>query len=195
MMGRRACFIDRDGTLIEDRGYARSADQIALLPGAAVAIRLLNARGILAILLTNQSGIGRGLFTAHDLDLQHRRLAELLAAEGARLDAIYVCPHRPDQGCDCRKPRGALVRAAAQDHGLDLSRSFAVGDKREDVTLGETLLGGGLLVRTGQGESALVADRRSQDVIPDIDPARVHADLLAAVSHLLATTWAMDEGE
>lgn len=184
-MGRPACFLDRDGTVIVDRGYARSAAEIALLPGAAVAVGRLNARGIAAVLVSNQSGVGRGLFTPQDLAAQHERLLELLAADRAYLDGIYFCPHRPDEGCACRKPGGELVLTAARELDLDLSRSFAIGDKAADVELGERWLAGGLLVRTGMGEVTLAT------ATPGAYAAgRVHADVLAAVAHLLGTAWA-----
>lgn len=184
-MTRPACFLDRDGTLVADRGYARRAEEIALLPGAAAAVRGLNARGIAAVLVSNQSGIGRGLFTPQDLAAQHERLIELLAGEGAYLDGIYFCPHRPEEGCGCRKPGGELVLTAARELDLDLTRSYAIGDKAEDADLGERWLAGGLLVRTGMGAGLLAAGApgaRGAD--------RVHEDVLAAVTHLLATAWA-----
>ncbi len=204
-MARPACFLDRDGTLVLDRGYARSAAEIALLPGAAAAVRRLNERGIAAVVVSNQSGIGRGYFTAQDLAAQHGRLKELLAAEGAVLDGIYSCPHHPEDGCACRKPAGLLVHAAARELDLDLARSYAIGDKTADVELGARWLAGGLLVRTGVGEATLAAGGAGAGAggagaggagAGGAGTAgagatdRVFADVLAAVTHLLATAWA-----
>lgn len=184
-MARPACFLDRDGTLTVDRGYARSAAEIALLAGAAAAVRRLNERGIAAVLVSNQSGIGRGYCTPQDLAAQHERLIELLAAESAYLDGIYFCPHRPEAGCTCRKPAGDLVHTAARELDLDLARSYAIGDKAADVELGARWLAGGLLVLTGAGEATLAADGAGEYAAD-----RVFADVLAAVTHLLATAWA-----
>ena len=183
-MPRPACFLDRDGTLVVDRGYARRAEEIALLPGAAAAVRRLNERGIAAVLLSNQSAIGRGLCTAQDVAAQNERLRALLAAAGAVLDGIYSCPHRPEEGCACRKPAGALVAAAARELDLDLARSYAIGDKAADVELGTRWLAGGLLVRTGVGEATVAAAGAAA-----YPAERVFADVLAAVMHLLATAW------
>lgn len=183
-MIRPACFLDRDGTLTEERGYARTADQVALLPGAAEAVALLNQAGVAAVLISNQSGIGRGYFTAEDLAAQHEKLRELLAGEGARLDGMYTCPHHPDAGCDCRKPAPGLLTRAARELDLDLPHSWMVGDREEDVAAGERGAAGGLLVRTGYGEDTL----RSAP-LGRIAPDRVFADLLAAVRHLLAGEW------
>lgn len=184
-MPRPACFLDRDGTLIIDRGYARSAAEISLLAGAATAVRELNRHGIAAVVVSNQSAIGRGYCTPQDLAAQHGRLIELLAAAGASLDGIYFCPHRPEDGCDCRKPAGELVRTAARELDLDLARSYAIGDKAVDVELGARWLAGGCLVLTGAGAATRAA------AAPGAFAAdRVFADVGAAVAHLLATAWA-----
>jgi D-glycero-D-manno-heptose 1,7-bisphosphate phosphatase len=148
-------FLDRDGTLIEERGYAATPDQVALLPGAAQAVARLNRAGVAAIVITNQSGIGRGYFTQTAVDAQHQRLRELLAAGGARLDAVYVCPHHPDHGCDCRKPRTGMLERAAEELDIDLGRSWVIGDRSADVECGRQGAAGGLLVRTGYGQQYL----------------------------------------
>jgi D-glycero-D-manno-heptose 1,7-bisphosphate phosphatase len=181
---RPACFLDRDGTLAEEREYARTADDIVLLPGAAAAVRRLNEAGVAAVVVSNQSGVGRGLFTLADLAAQEARLAELLAAGGARLDGIYACPHAPAAGCACRKPGTALLARAAAELGLDLARSWMVGDRLEDVQTGERAAAGGVLVRTGYGERVLAAGAAGA-----LPPERVAADVLAAVERLLATAW------
>ena len=153
MSGRPAVFLDRDGTLIEDRHYLRDPSGVQLLPGAADAVRRLNAAGRVVAVVTNQSGIARGLLTESDYAATSRRLAELLADEGARLDAQYHCPHHPDLSgkCECRKPGTLLYQRAAADLGLDLGRSWWIGDRLRDIAAAGALAGRGLLVRTGRG--------------------------------------------
>ena len=119
MSQRRFVLLDRDGTLIVERNYLSDPDQVELIPGAAAGLRRLAARGLGLVLVTNQSGIGRGFFDAARLAEIHERLTALLRAERVELDGIYVCPHHPDQACDCRKPRPALVLRAAAELGFD----------------------------------------------------------------------------
>jgi D-glycero-D-manno-heptose 1,7-bisphosphate phosphatase len=153
MNGRPAVFLDRDGTLIEDRNYLRDPAGVRLLPGAAESVRKLNAAGRAAVLVTNQSGIARGLLNEADYAATARRLDELLAHEGARLEARYHCPHHPDLSgpCTCRKPGPLLYQRAAADLGLDLSRSWWVGDRVRDIAAAGAFGGRGLLLLTGAG--------------------------------------------
>lgn len=147
MTGRRpAVFLDRDGTIIVDRHYLGDPDGVELIAGAAEAIARLNRAGIPVVLVTNQSGIGRGLFTPADFDAVQSRLDEELARAGARLDAVYHCPHSPAAGCECRKPAAGLFERAAAEHGLDLERSYFIGDRWRDVAPGIAQGGVGLLV-------------------------------------------------
>jgi histidinol-phosphate phosphatase family protein len=171
---RPAVLLDRDGTVTEDRGYARTAEEIVLLPGAGRAIRALNQAEVAVVLVTNQSGVGRGYFTLADLALQHQALVRLLALEGAVLDGIYFCPHRPEDRCACRKPGAALVEEAAADLELDLARSWVVGDRADDLLLAQHGLAGGLLVRTGQGAATWESFRatlRADWSFPDLEAA------------------------
>ena len=156
MSGARAAFLDRDGTIIEDAGYLRDPAGVRLLPGAAQAIRQLNEHGLIVVVATNQSGIARGLLTLDDYGATERRVDELLALEGARLDAHYFCPHVPELSgpCGCRKPGTLLYRQAAERFGIDLSRSWWVGDRLRDVLPAETFGGRGILVGTTEPESA-----------------------------------------
>jgi D-glycero-D-manno-heptose 1,7-bisphosphate phosphatase len=160
--GRSAVFLDRDGTIIEDVAYLRDREQVRLLPGAANAIKRLNASGFLAIVVTNQSGIARGLLSRNDYRLTERRLDELLAQDGARLDAHYFCPHLPELTgpCDCRKPGALLYRQAAEQFHIDLGRSWWVGDRMRDLLPADTLGGRGILVLTGAGQ-AEAADEKA----------------------------------
>lgn len=148
MSGRPAAFLDRDGTIIQDTNYVRDPSDVALLPGAAAAIARLNAGGVAAVVVTNQSGIGRGLLTIDDYAAVRARLDELLAREGARIDATYTCPHFPEISgpCDCRKPGLKLYREAIAELGLDPVRSLFVGDRWRDVAPGIALGGRAILL-------------------------------------------------
>ena len=147
---RRAVFLDRDGTIIEDVGYLRSADDVRLLPGAAEAIRRLNEQGFLVIVATNQSGIARGILSRNEYQQTEHQVDALLQAEGAHLDAHYFCPHLPELTgpCDCRKPGVLLYRQAAEQFDIDLPASWWVGDRVRDVLPAETFGALGILVHS-----------------------------------------------
>jgi D-glycero-D-manno-heptose 1,7-bisphosphate phosphatase len=146
---RPAVFLDRDGTIIVDRDYPDDPDAVALIPGAAAAIVKLRENGLLTIMITNQSGIGRGLITDVAYQAVQARMEDLLARDGATLDGAYYCPHAPDllPPCDCRKPRTGLYLRAAEEHGIDLAASYFIGDRMRDVLPGATFGGTGYLVR------------------------------------------------
>jgi D-glycero-D-manno-heptose 1,7-bisphosphate phosphatase len=153
---KRAVFLDRDGTVNEEVGYLSDLGKLRLLPGAARAIRGLNEAGLPVVLVTNQSGVARGYFPESFVQDTHELLKRMLAAEGAKLDGIYYCPHHPKAGssplttvCDCRKPATGLLDRAARDLGIDLRRSFMVGDKWSDVELGHRAGMRSILVLTG----------------------------------------------
>jgi histidinol-phosphate phosphatase family protein len=135
-VGEAAVFLDRDGTLIEDVGYPRDPAGVRLLPGATTALRRFRERGLRLVVVSNQSGIGRGLVTREQADAVHARFVELLGRDGVRLDDARYCPHAPDQGCDCRKPAPRLVLEAAAELGVDLPASFMVGDRDRDLESG-----------------------------------------------------------
>jgi D-glycero-D-manno-heptose 1,7-bisphosphate phosphatase len=160
-MSRPVVFLDRDGTLIEERGYLADPAGVHLLPGSAPSVRRLKAAGFAVVVLTNQSGVARGYFGLATVEEVHHRLRELLAAEGATLDGIYACPHLPDAAgspfggvCLCRKPYPGLAIEAAAVLELDLSRAFVVGDKLDDMGLANQLKVPGVLVRTGFGRDS-----------------------------------------
>jgi D-glycero-D-manno-heptose 1,7-bisphosphate phosphatase len=148
-------FLDRDGTIIEDVGFLRDQDQVRLLPGVATAIRQLNVGGLLAIVVTNQSGIARGVLAEPEYRASERRVDELLRRENARLDAHYFCPHLPEVSgpCECRKPGLLLYRRAAERFAVDLGRSWWVGDRVRDVLPAEAFGARGILVRSGAGKA------------------------------------------
>jgi D-glycero-D-manno-heptose 1,7-bisphosphate phosphatase len=172
---RRAVFLDRDGTIIEDSGYIADPTAVRLLPGAAPAIARLNRAGLPAVVVTNQSGIARGLLDEAAYASTKRRLDDLLAAAGAHLDAHYHCPHHPDLtgACECRKPGPLLYRRAADEHGLDLAGSWWVGDRLRDVLPAERFGGKGLLIGRPRPEdlprSADTAFRRVRDLPAAVD--------------------------
>ncbi len=152
MTNRRAAFLDRDGTIIEDEGYVRSPDQVQLRPGAAEAIARLRAASFTVIVVTNQSGIARGLFGWPEYRAVAARLDALLQAAGTSLDATYVCPHHPDYtgACQCRKPALQLYREAEAEWNLDLRGSVWIGDQARDVEPALALGGRGFLIDPGR---------------------------------------------
>ena len=171
---RPAVFLDRDGTLIADRHYLADPDDVALLADAASAVARLNAAGVPVIVVTNQSGIGRGYYTKADYDLVATRLAEALAAHHAHLDATYLCPHAPsdETPCACRKPGLLLFERAIADHALDAKRSFFIGDRWRDVVPARAFGGRGILVPgpdTPQADRDLAA--REAEIAPSLGAA------------------------
>jgi len=151
MPHRRWIALDRDGTIIQERNYLSDPHQVELIPGAAKGLRQLQQIGLGLVVITNQSGIGRGYFDQARLDLIHQRVGQLLEAEGVRLDGIYFCPHMPEDDCLCRKPRSGLLESAAKDHDFDPKACFIIGDKASDIEMGQRVGAATLLVRTGYG--------------------------------------------
>lgn len=173
---RRAVFLDRDGTISVEQGYLRHPQHLRLLPGAAAAIRALNEAGWLVVVVTNQSSVGRGYLDAEVMHQTNQRLTEALAAEGARLDGLYVCPHAPWDGCPCRKPQPGLLWEAAQALGIDLPSSWMVGDKASDIEAARRAGCRTILVQSGWGRL-----EQGQGDSPDL----VAADLAAAAQAIL----------
>jgi D,D-heptose 1,7-bisphosphate phosphatase len=147
-----AVFLDRDGTLMRDVDYCGDPKDVDVFEGASETLRELKQRGYKLFVITNQSGIGRGYFT----ERQYRKVeAEVLRQLGGGLiEATYFCPHVPDHGCNCRKPAAEMVFSAAREHGLDLARSFFIGDKESDMGCGRNANVKTILVHTGYGEEA-----------------------------------------
>ncbi|MDH5298025.1 MAG: HAD family hydrolase, partial [Desulfobulbaceae bacterium] len=155
---RPAVFLDRDGTINEQMGYINHISRFHLLPRTAAAIRLLNEKEIPVVVVTNQSGLGRGYFPKEVLDQVHDLMKRQLAAAGAHVDGIYICPHYPEAKlpeyriqCDCRKPKTGLFTRAATELGLDLCRSYVVGDRWSDLKAAASCHASGILVLTGYG--------------------------------------------
>jgi D-glycero-D-manno-heptose 1,7-bisphosphate phosphatase len=179
---KRAVFLDRDGTINEEMGYINHLSRFRLLPEAAPAIRRLNEAGLPVVVVTNQSGAARGYFPPSLVDEVHRHLEDLLAQEGARVDAIYACRHAPDARCSCRKPQPGLLLQAAQDLNLDLSRSFLVGDRFVDLQTAANAGVQGILVLTGYG----LGEYEQFFGKKQPDPVHVARTLLDAVDFILA---------
>ena len=173
MRDRRAVILDRDGTVIVERHYLSDPDQVELIPGVAIALRQLRQMGLRLVILTNQSGIGRGLFDANQVEAVHQRMCALLAAEGVQLDGIFYCPHTPQDGCACRKPAPGLVEHAAQQLGFDPQASIVIGDKACDMELGRGVGATTLLVQTGYGRQMVQDCQAHTDYVVDDLPAAI----------------------
>lgn len=174
-------FFDRDGTVNTEVDYLSSPEELELIPGTAEAIREANQLGVKVFVITNQSGIARGLITEQDLRNIHSRLEKMLSRHGAKIDAIYYCPHHSESGlppynvvCECRKPGTGMLRTAAKEFGVDLSRSFVVGDKLVDVMAGENAGCTSILVLTGYGIS------EKEDCLKETNVAHIAEDASAA---------------
>ena len=164
---RRAAFLDRDGTLIEDANYLADPARVQLLPGAADAVRTLNDRGMLVIVVTNQSGIAQGLLTEAQYQATRERLEHLMRNLGARIDASFHCPHYPavNGPCECRKPGTLLYRQAAEKFGIDLGASLYVGDRDRDIAPGLTFGGFVRLVPSGSTPERELESARARGLI------------------------------
>ncbi len=153
-MTRRFVLVDRDGTINEERHHLAAADEVALIPGSAEALVRLRDLGFGIVVVTNQAEVGRGNLDPAELDRIHRRLGALLADRGASVDAIEVCPHRPEDGCDCRKPAPGMALRAAARLGFDPDATVVIGDHLADLGMGRAIGATTVLVRTGHGAEA-----------------------------------------
>jgi D-glycero-D-manno-heptose 1,7-bisphosphate phosphatase len=188
---RPGVFVDRDGTLVIERGYLSDPEELELLPGAARALHDLKAAGLPIVVVSNQSGVGRGFFPLSRVYEAMARLRVQLRAAGVELDGIYFCPHGPEEGCSCRKPGTALLERAAEDHLLQLPASFMVGDKLLDVDTAHRVRARGVLVRSGYGrEEETRAGEQEAGAVPDF----VCDDLGAAAAWILAKEGAGEPG-
>ncbi|MBL8023928.1 MAG: D-glycero-beta-D-manno-heptose 1,7-bisphosphate 7-phosphatase [Elusimicrobia bacterium] len=172
-----AVFLDRDGTLNVEKDYVYRYEDWEWVPGAVDGLRDLIGLGFRLVVVSNQSGIARGYFGVSDVQALHHRVAQELREKGIELAGFYFCPHGPGGGCDCRKPAPGLLLRAAQDLGIDLHRSFMVGDKASDVEAGQRAGVHPLLVETGYGK-----EQRSQVG----SPVPVVRDFSAAVKWIVS---------
>ncbi|MGA1794356.1 MAG: D-glycero-alpha-D-manno-heptose-1,7-bisphosphate 7-phosphatase [bacterium] len=185
---RPAVFLDRDGTINEEVGYLHEVERLSLIPGAALAIKRLNDHGLLAVCISNQSGVARGYHSEDAVLAINKRLVDLLGAEGARLDGIYFCPHHPTEGeapyridCGCRKPGTGMIEQAVSDLSVDLSRSFLIGDRVTDIETAHHAGVKGVLVLTGYGAQEYGHVHQGYTAVPD----HVSRDIGAAVDWIL----------
>jgi heptosyltransferase II len=160
-------FLDRDGTLNPDPGYIKSPDQLELFPGVPEALARLHRAGACLIVVTNQSGIGRGLLSRDDLTAVHGKLKQLLDAAGAPLDAVYFCPHHPDEGCGCRKPNRGMIDQAVREQGVDLERAYLIGDHMRDIELAKRVGVKSILVTTGAVRPQETGGLKESGLTPD----------------------------
>jgi D-glycero-D-manno-heptose 1,7-bisphosphate phosphatase len=188
-VSRRAIFMDRDGTLSHEVGYVNHLSRFRLYPWSVEAVRLINRSGFLAVVVTNQAGVARGYFPESLIHEVHAAMGAAMQGGGARLDAVYFCPHHPSVGeppyrldCDCRKPRPGLLKRAAAELDLDLRASFVVGDRHGDLQLAWQVGARGVLVRSGYGEGELAYHAPRWSRQPDL----VAEHLLEAVDRILA---------
>jgi D-glycero-D-manno-heptose 1,7-bisphosphate phosphatase len=177
----RAVFIDRDGTVSEEVGYMYHAGLYQPFPWAGPAIRKINDSGMKAVLITNQSGIGRGYFKEETVDEVHAILKAELARHRAALDAIYICPHHPDAGCACRKPNPGMLLRAQEEMDIDLGKSYMIGDKYLDIETAHNAGATGILVRTGYGREQQEKYRGNR-----VQPDFVVENLMEAVDGIVS---------
>jgi D-glycero-D-manno-heptose 1,7-bisphosphate phosphatase len=162
---RRFIVLDRDGTVIEEREYLSDPEQVRLIPGVGAALRELREMGFGLVVITNQSGVGRGFFNQDQLERIHQHLSQLLDREGVHLDGLYVCPHKLDDDCNCRKPKLGLLQKAAEDLGFRIDNIIVIGDKESDIEMGRAAGALTFLVRTGYG--AQIENEAAADFVVD----------------------------
>lgn len=179
-MAEKFVLLDRDGTIIYDKHYLSDPDGVELLPGAVEGLRRMEEMGFKLVVLTNQSGVGRGYYTHDDVAACNERMTELLAAQGVEIASVYYCPHAPEDECRCRKPAPGLMEQAAQAHGFDPNDAFMVGDKQADMGVGRNTGATTILVRTGKGAEQ---EERCRDLADHVvDDLRGVASLLQQLS-------------
>jgi D-glycero-D-manno-heptose 1,7-bisphosphate phosphatase len=180
-MSRPAVFLDRDGVLIENQPeYVRSWSHVEFLPGSIRAIQQLNASCYVIVMVTNQSVVGRGIVSLEEAMRINQQVVDEVAVRGGRIDATYMCPHNPGEGCRCRKPEPGMLLQAAAELDLDLTRSYMVGDAISDVEAGRRAGIASILVRTGRGNEEVRFAAHDLQTRP-----LIVADLPAAVHHIL----------
>jgi D-glycero-D-manno-heptose 1,7-bisphosphate phosphatase len=191
MKKNTAVFLDRDGVINEEVGYLDSLDKLKVIPSAYEAIKSINESGMKAVVITNQAGIAKGLFTEEFVEKTNAYLQAILSQRGAYIDNFYYCPHHPTEGkepyrqiCDCRKPAPGMLLRAAQDLNIDLKKSYFVGDRFRDMEAAKKAEVTGILVKTGYG-SELMQDNGPDLATDESKPDFIAADILEAVRWIL----------
>jgi histidinol-phosphate phosphatase family protein len=177
-MSQRAVFLDRDGVLMHDANYVGQVERVVILDDAPAALARLQAAGFRLFVVTNQSGVGRGYFPREAVDQIHALLDKTFAGAGAHIERYFVCPHHPEDGCECRKPKPKHLLEAAREYGLNLAACFMIGDRRSDVECGQNAGARTVLVLTGAGRETLAEGAAHPD--------HVAADVGAAADWILA---------
>ena len=172
--------MDRDGTVSEEVGYMYHAGLYKPFPWTGEAIRRINESSFKAVLVTNQSGVGRGFFSLESVAEVHDRLIREVGRSHARFDAIYYCPHEPEAGCECRKPSPGMLLQAQQQLDIDLSQSYVIGDRYLDIRMAHRVGAHGVLVMTGDGRAELAQHNNDEE-----QPDSVCENLLTAVEQIL----------
>jgi histidinol-phosphate phosphatase family protein len=164
---KKAVFIDRDGTINVNVEYLDNPEDFQMYPGVAEGVKILNENGFLVIVITNQSGIARGYFTKETLEKIHQRMMKELKEKGAKIDAIYYCPHHPDDNCSCRKPETGLLEKAIKEHNIDTSHSYVIGDRMIDVEAGHKI--GLKTVLIPERKKLVEQEKKQSNVKPDFE--------------------------
>ena len=164
---QKAIFLDRDGTLIQDKNFISKVEDVEFVPGSIKAVKMFKDMGYKVVIVSNQSGIGRGILTKEIVDKINEYMLDQLKKDNLDIDAVYYCPHSPEDNCDCRKPNLKMVNQASSKLNLNLKKSWAIGDKLSDVMLGKNMGGKGVLVLTGYGKKELEKTKENSDVKPD----------------------------
>jgi len=176
----KAVFIDRDGVINQDLGkYVTNPKEFFFIHGAVEALKKLYNSDYKVIVITNQGGVGKGIYTEKDVSAIHKKMNKLLEIDGVRIDGIYYCTHHPEENCDCRKPRLGMVKKAVKDHDVNPKKSFFIGDKTSDVKAGKDIGCKTFLVKTGYA---------GHDKLYDVEPDFVVSDLLEAVNTIFRIT-------
>ena len=166
-----AAFIDRDGTMVFDKHYLADPRGLDVIPTVPEGIRKLNDAGVPVIVITNQSGIARGKFDEATLELIHQRLFEILEDSGAIVNGIYYCPHMPNAGCDCRKPKPGMLLRAKNEHGFDLRKSYVIGDRMLDIEMAHNVGAIGVLVPEPGDQYHVDSEIEASKEMPDMKKA------------------------
>jgi D-glycero-D-manno-heptose 1,7-bisphosphate phosphatase len=169
-----AVFLDRDGTINEEMGYINHPDRFVIFPFVAKSINIFNKLGLKVIVVTNQSGVARGYFSESLVKELHDKLQEKMIEEGAKIDAIYYCPHHPKEGkkkyimdCNCRKPKPGMILKAVKEHDIDLNNSYMIGDRYKDILFAKNLKIKSGFVLTGYGRGEYIFDKNKWEYNPD----------------------------
>lgn len=178
-MRREAVFLDRDGTINEEVGYVTDISRFRFMPGVFEAISSLNRAGYLVVIVTNQSAVGRGFMSEDTLRQIHKWMVTQIESHGGKVDAVYYCPHTPQDKCNCRKPNPGLMEKAQRDFNIDLTKSFIIGDKESDIVLGRAIGCRTVLIRTTGVES--------NGGTLNLEPDRAEKSLLDAVTWITRT--------